>query len=56
MLCTLMKMKEAPEFYDVTDGLAAAVCHYFQNNITTDGKKYSGWSTFLSNNPDRKIG
>lgn len=56
MLCTLLKMKEAPEFYDATDGLAAAVCHHFQNNVTSDGKKYSGWKTFLSDNPERKIG
>lgn len=56
MLYTLLKMKEATEFYDATDGLAAAVCHHFQNSVTLAGKKYSGWKTFLSENPDRKIG
>lgn len=55
MLCTLMKIKEAPEFFDATDALAVAVCHHFQKNITSDGKKYSGWKTFLSENPDRRI-
>lgn len=55
MLHTLLKIKEAPEFLDATDGLAAAVCHHFQNNVTSDGKKYSGWKTFLNEHPDRKI-
>jgi crossover junction endodeoxyribonuclease RuvC len=55
MLCTLLKIKEAPEFYDATDGLAAAVCHHFQNKFSTDDKKYTGWKTFLNDNPDRKI-
>jgi crossover junction endodeoxyribonuclease RuvC len=55
MLCALLKIKEAPEFLDATDGLAAAVCHYFQNKIVQSGKKYSGWKTFLSENPDRQL-
>ena len=30
MLERMLKFKETPEFLDATDGLAAAVCHYFQ--------------------------
>lgn len=56
MLNTLLKIKETPEFSDATDGLAAAVCHHFQNNFSPSGKQYSGWKTFLSNNPDRQVG
>lgn len=56
MLCTLMNIKETPQFFDATDGLAAAVCHYFQNKVSiTDDKKYSGWKTFINNNPDRQV-
>lgn len=55
MLCTLMKIKEVPEFFDATDALAAAVCHHFQKSITVSGKTYSGWKTFLSDNPGRII-
>lgn len=41
---------------DATDALAIAVCHHFQKtNTVTQGTKYSGWDTFLSNNPERKI-
>ena len=38
---------------DATDGLAAAVCHYFQNNRTHTDKKYSGWKDFVRQNPKR---
>lgn len=38
---------------DATDGLAAAVCHYFQTNRPTAEKQYSGWKDFLSKNPDK---
>jgi len=53
MLMNLMKIKDIPEFLDATDGLAAAVCHYFQKNATVKGKSYSGWKSFISENPDR---
>ncbi|MCD4728960.1 MAG: crossover junction endodeoxyribonuclease RuvC, partial [Bacteroidales bacterium] len=53
MLLSLLSIKEAPKYLDATDGLAAAVCHYFQKslNVTNDG--YSGWKQFISKNPDR---
>lgn len=53
MLCHVLKVKTLPEPLDATDGLAAAVCHYFQSNAPTAGKKYSGWDAFLKNNPGR---
>ncbi len=53
MLNNLLVIKEAPESLDATDGLAVAVCHFFQKNIQTEGKNYSGWKSFISNNPDR---
>ena len=41
---------------DATDGLAAAVCHYFQSQMpgTEKNKNYSNWKTFLADNPERK--
>lgn len=56
MLQSILKIPAAdmPEKLDATDGLAAAVCHYYQSsNPLTDGKSYSGWSSFLKNNPER---
>jgi crossover junction endodeoxyribonuclease RuvC len=56
MLQQLLKFKESPKYLDATDGLAAAVCHYFQRNTssTSSGKSYSGWKDFIVNNPSRK--
>ena len=56
MLVNILKLKEVPKHLDATDGLAAAVCHYFQaGNVLTSGKKYSGWTSFIKDNPGRKI-
>ena len=55
MLKSLLGYKEDPKYLDATDGLAAAVCHYFQgSNAGTDKKNYSGWKSFLADNPGRK--
>ncbi len=53
MLQSLLKYKESPKFLDATDGLAAAVCHFFQNGNEKQGKSYSGWSAFVKQNPKR---
>ena len=53
MLKSLLNIKEMPKHLDATDGLAAAVCHYFQRNPSETGKKYTGWGSFLKDNPDK---
>ena len=53
MLQSVCKFKEMPKNLDATDGLAVAVCHYFQNGKISGGKSYSGWGSFLKDNPDR---
>ena len=54
MLQSLLKLKELPKKLDATDGLAAAVCHHFQAGKLDSGKKnYSGWGSFVKDNPDR---
>ncbi len=55
MLQTLLLMKDMPHYLDATDGLAAAVCHHFQGNATATSKKYTGWKSFLAENPQRKV-
>lgn len=54
MLKTLLSFKESPEFLDATDGLAAAVCHHFQRQPAGGKKVYSGWKSFLADNPGKK--
>lgn len=56
MLIHILKVKSLPETLDATDGLAAAVCHHFQSNSSTGGKRYSSWDSFLKNNPEKVKG
>ena len=53
MLQDMLKIKTLPKKLDSTDGLAAAVCHYFNHNKMTNDKKYSGWQSYISKNPDK---
>jgi len=54
MLQQLVGLKELPKNLDSTDGLAAAVCHFFNSGKTElGGKSYSGWASFVNQNQDR---
>ena len=53
MLKSLLKIEEMPKHLDASDGLAAAVCHYFQGGGNTGTKKYGSWKSFISNNPGK---
>ncbi|MBS4057144.1 MAG: crossover junction endodeoxyribonuclease RuvC [Bacteroidales bacterium] len=53
MLQTLLKFENQPEFLDATDGLAAAVCHFFQSGKTSGEAGFTGWKAFVSQHPDR---
>lgn len=56
MLQTLLRFDELPKYLDATDGLAAAVCHHFSKGIGENNKsKGSSWTSFLNQNPERKI-
>ena len=53
MLMSMFGIKEEPKYLDATDGLAAAVCHYYQKSYGEESKSYSGWGSFVKNNPKR---
>ena len=53
MLQSLLQLKELPKNLDSTDGLAAAVCHFYNAGKTTAGKSYTGWSAFVKQNENR---
>ena len=54
MLKSMLKIKELPKNLDSTDGLAAAVCHFFNfDNDDKQKKKYSNWSSFIDKNPEK---
>lgn len=53
MLQSLLSLKELPKNLDSTDGLAAAVCHFYNAGKITTGKSYTGWAAFVKQNEDR---
>ena len=53
MLQSLLGIKDLPKNLDSTDGLAAAVCHFFNAAKGGDQKKYTGWKAFISQNPGK---
>jgi len=53
MLMNILSINETPKHLDATDGLAAAVCHYFQKSPKSDSNEYSGWKQFIKENPNR---
>lgn len=53
MLQSLLDLKTLPKNLDATDGLAAAVCHFYNSGKVTVGKSYSGWSAFVKQNEGR---
>ena len=53
MLQSILKFKKLPKKLDSTDGLAAAVCHFYNDKNIVGSEKYSGWNSFLKSNPDR---
>lgn len=53
MLQSLLGLKELPKNLDSTDGLAAAVCHFYNSGKVEIGKSYTGWDSFVKQNPSK---
>ena len=53
MLQSLLGLKTLPKNLDATDGLAAAVCHFYNMGKITQGKSYTGWDAFVKQNPKK---
>ena len=53
MLQNVLELKEIPKNLDATDGLAAAVCHFYNQGRPQTGKSYSGWDSFVKQNEKR---
>ena len=47
MLKSILNLPSLPKNLDSTDGLAAAVCHFYNQDNPTAARKYSGWSAFV---------
>lgn len=53
MLQSQLQIKTLPKNLDSTDGLAAAVCHFYNEGKLNVGKSYSGWDAFVKQNKNR---
>ncbi len=48
-----LRMTEMPDKLDATDGIAVAVCHFYQNRYGVQEKSYGSWKDFMNKNPGR---
>lgn len=57
MLQRIIELEEAPHFFDATDALAVALCHYYATAaaIQTKGKSFKGWKDFINANPGKLV-
>ena len=53
MLFRMFDLKEMPKNLDATDGLAAAVCHFYQSNSPLQKSGSDSWESFIKKNPGR---
>ncbi len=53
MLDNILNIKINSETLDATDGLATAVCHFYQSNTLGGKSKYTSWDAFIKNNPGK---
>lgn len=55
MLQRTFNIKELPQYLDATDGLAAALCHFYKSNVPAGGSQAGSWKAFLSQNPGKIV-
>lgn len=53
MLMNILKFNNTEVKLDATDGLAAALCHFYQTNNPVQEKAFNSWKDFMSKNPKR---
>ena len=62
MLQNIVALPDKPQYFDATDALAVAVCHYFQGRLTVPDapkpatrKRKEGWESFLKTHAHRVV-
>lgn len=53
MLARMFNLKEIPKNLDATDGLAVAVCHFYQKGIISGTPGTNSWESYIRKNPGR---
>ncbi len=56
MLRTILQKEFGEQYYDATDAVATAICHYYQSqSLFGKMKKSKDWTAFIKNNPGRIV-
>lgn len=57
MLQKTFSLEQIPKYYDASDALAVALCHYYQMNspLAFAKNKKNDWASFIEKNKDRII-
>ena len=53
MLARMFKLEKIPKNLDATDGLAVAVCHFYQTRLPAKKSGSDSWEAFIKKNPGR---
>lgn len=54
LLCSQLKIKQFPKNLDSTDGLAVAMCHFYEStSLKSDGGGARSWKEFIAKNAKR---
>ncbi|GAC1440308.1 MAG: crossover junction endodeoxyribonuclease RuvC [Sediminibacterium sp.] len=55
MLQRILNIEEKPPYFDATDALGVALCHYYQSTspLAAANKGLKGWDDFAAKNPGR---
>lgn len=56
MLERLLHFKTDEKYFDATDALAVAFCHYNNSRVVAQKSSYNGWEDFIRKNPGRTTG
>ena len=54
LLQSMMEIEELPGNLDATDGLAAAVCHFYNCRNPQSEASYKSWKDFIRKNPGKE--
>ena len=58
MVKSILKLREAPKFYDASDALAVAICHFHKSGAQRNGhgkKAAASWHAFVQAHPERVV-
>ncbi len=53
MLGNILKFNDKDIILDATDGLAAALCHFYQSSSPVSDKSFNSWKDYMRKNPGR---